>query len=526
MKQSQFKSKLVQFKKFVLNNLLSSVLSFIALITFLATIAAFAAIFPFDSGPDTIIWLLSFDLILFSALGIIIAKQAMNVWMEHKKNKVGSRLHVRLITVFITAATIPGILIAIVSTGFFYLVVQSWFSDRVKTAVEESFEIAQAYLIEHQQVIKGDVAAMANDLAMESPNSRYFQNIFDSQTRLRSLSEALIFDGTGKVIAHSGFSNALEFYPVTQKDIELVKEGDVALWPNYNKILEPDTTYEDRVRALIKLETLGELYLYVSRLVDPEILNHLQNAETAIEQYKEVEYFRKQFQYGITLFFIGFTFLLVTIAILYGIKFSRNLVTPIQRLILASDKVRSGNLNVEVILPEKDDELKKLSMAFNKMIESRRLDHTEIIKSRHEADLRRQLMEKILSAVSSAVVSLDHEFKIITTNRAAEKLFAKTQKQLIGKNIHTIIPAVEHLFINLSDSKQNAVEDQIKFLSSVGDFQTFHVILSAQELESSAQGYVMTLDDISEILSAQRKNAWSDVARRIAHEIKKYLKLV
>src|ERR1700752_4905623 len=240
-----------------------------ALASGIATYLALTGAPPFGPHPGAVLALLNLDLIMLLALGAVLAKRLIGVWAERRRGLAGSRLQIRLVVLFSLIAVLPTIIVAGFSYLFFSFGVEAWFSDRVRTAITESLAVAEAYLHEHQQAIRADVLAMANDLNRDALklalNPQHLEQVVSAQAALRGLTEAMIFDRAGHMLAKSSLSFRLGFEPVPEEKMRLADEGDVAIMTNDS---------DDRVRALVRLNQFGsDVYLYVGRFVEPRVLN-------------------------------------------------------------------------------------------------------------------------------------------------------------------------------------------------------------------------------------------------------------
>ena len=243
---------------------------------------------------------MNIDLIILLLLASLIARRIVMLWSGRKRGLAGSHLHVRLVYVFSILAAAPVIIMTVFSAFFFHFGVQAWFSQRVQTAINESQAVAQSYLEEHKQVIRADTLAMADDLNRQADilllNPRAFDTIMDTQSSLRNLSEALVFDEKGKIIARAGLTFALELEKVPPYALHQADEsGDVVLMTTQSK---------DRVRALVKLHNFENTYLFVGRMVDPQVLKHLRSTEEATQDYNDLQSKYGDLQVTVTLLFV------------------------------------------------------------------------------------------------------------------------------------------------------------------------------------------------------------------------------
>ena len=296
------------------------------------TFAAMTGNLPMVVGPWSILLLLNLDLILLLGLSALIARRLVILWAEHKRGLAGAHLHVRLVALFSLVAVTPTIVVATFSVLLFDFGLQGWFSDRVRTAVKESFVVAQAYLEEHRRSISSDALAMAQDLNREGVslvlNNYRFNQALAAQVRVRSLTEAIVFDGAGRILGRAGYSLLLDFDPqIPDWALKQAQDGEVV-------IMTADT--EDRVRALLRLDRFTNAYLYVGRLIDPRVLAHIDTTNNAARLYEELEGKRSDLQITFALIFVVVALMLLLAAVWVGLAFANNLTRPIGKLILRS----------------------------------------------------------------------------------------------------------------------------------------------------------------------------------------------
>jgi len=341
---------------------LSFLLIFAAILSGFATYAALTETPPFGDDPDTVIWLLNLDLIILLLLATLIGRRIVSIWSGRRRNIAGSRLHVRLVMIFSIMAAVPAIIMAVFSAFFFHFGVQTWFSENVRTAVVESQAVAESYLEEHQQVIKADILAMANDIdrqamLMMDAQSAY-DRVLDTQSLLRNLSEAMIFDQSGEILARSSLTFTLTFESVPNYIMDQAQGGEVVLLTNET---------DDRVRAIVRLNSGNDNFLFVGRQVDPVVLSHLAATKDAAARYSQLEGSYSGLQITVTMIFVVVALLLLLAAMWIGIVLARQLVTPISTLISVSDRVRAGDLTARVPEQAQVEEFDYLAQSFNRM---------------------------------------------------------------------------------------------------------------------------------------------------------------
>lgn len=493
---------------------LALALGVFALVSGLATLMALRGMWPGTAPPHLDQLFLLLNLVLLLPLVAIVAWRLVQLWTERRSGLAGSRLHTRLVVLFSLVAVIPTIVVAVLSYMLFSFGVQAWFSERVRTAVTGSLAVAQAYLHEHQQAIRADVASMANDLNRDanllSLDPQRFQEVVRAQAALRSLNEAIVFDGQGHLLARTGFSFALELQPVPDWAMAAARAGDIAVMTNDN---------DDRVRALVRLDRFGDVYLYAGRFIDPEVINHMRQTQSAVAQYEKLEGQRSHYQIAFSLVFFAVGLLLLTGAVWGGLSFATRLARPISLLVAAAERVRSGDLSARVPAGDSDEEFSSLSRAFNRMTHQLQTQQSELMEANRQLDQRRRFTETVLSGVSAGVIGLDQHGRINLPNRSASLLLGTELEQHIGQELTEVVPEMAELLVEMERRPDRLAESQVQLLRG-GRARTLLVRMAVERLEGEAKGYVVTFDDITELQAAQRKAAWADVARRIAHEIK------
>jgi two-component system nitrogen regulation sensor histidine kinase NtrY len=493
----------------------SFILIALAIISGFATYAALTETPPFGDDPNTVIWLLNLDLIILLLLATLIGRRIVSIWSGRRRNIAGSRLHVRLVLIFSVMAAVPAIIMAVFSAFFFHFGVQTWFSENVRTAVYESQAVAESYLEEHSQVIKADILAMANDIDRQAsrvmdPQSAYNQ-VLDTQSLLRNLSEAMIFDESGKILARSNLTFTLTFENVPNYLLEQAQDGEVIVLNNEE---------DDRLRALVKLNSGNGNFLFVGRRVDPGVLSHLEATKTAADRYTELEGRYSGLQITVTMIFVVVALLLLLAAMWVGIVLARQLVIPISTLISTSDRVRAGDLTARVPRQEQIEEFDYVAQSFNRMTSQLQQQRDELISANRQLDHRRRLTETVLTGVSAGVVGVNSKHEITLANSAACEMFERAASALIGSKITDILEDIEVILEEAHENPNKIKQTEIPFINSEGQKLTLTLRIAIELIGDEEQGAVLTFDDITELQSAQRKAAWADVARRIAHEIK------
>ncbi|WP_419901558.1 ATP-binding protein [Kiloniella sp.] len=467
--------------------------------------------------PGNLLLLLTADFILLMALIAIVVRRLVLLWLERKRGLAGAKLHSRLVGLFSVVAVTPTIIVAVVSVGFFEFGLKGWFNERVSTAVKESYAVAEAYLHEHRQGITADALAVSfdisqtlNSLIQDEPQ---FDEFLTEQANRLNLTEIVVFDRSGQVQGKAAFSFLLNFAPeIPDFAINNAINGEVV-------ILSPENN--DRVRALVYLGGFDGSFLIVGRLVDPNILKHIERAKEAVSLYTDLEGKRSGFVLTFAMIFAIVALMILLASVWVGLTFSNNLTGPISNLIAAAEKVREGNLDTRVISNQTEDEIGRLSRTFNLMTGELQRQQQELLSTNSQLDERTRFIEAVLGGVSAGVIGLNREGEITLPNRAASSFFVDQFEDLRGKHISTVMPEVSEFVEEARARPLRPVEKHIPYTQQNGIQRTL-LLRAVAELGDDFEiiGFVITFDDITELVSAQRKAAWSDVARRIAHEIK------
>tara|TARA_B100001057_G_scaffold451024_1_gene493629 strand:- start:5538 stop:7796 length:2259 start_codon:yes stop_codon:yes gene_type:complete len=485
----------------------------------IATYTVFAKAGAAGPDPNLVIAFLYLNLTLMLLIGVLVAHRLVRLWSRRRQGVAGTQLHTRLVMLFSFVAVIPTIVVAVFSVLLFDFGMRSWFSERIGTAVDASQVVAESYLEEHRQNIRGDALAMANDLNRDASvlnvSPKKLMKVITAQATVRNLTEVVVFESSGKVLARTGLSLTFDFEPFPEAAFQRARAGEVATI----------TSEIDRIRAIIRLNNFVDTYLYVGRFVDPEILAYIDKTKRAAAQYQDLEGKRFDIQITFALIFSIMALLLLFAAVWVGLTLATRLATPIGELILASRRISSGDLTARVSDTSEVDELDMLGKAFNNMTHQLQVQRDDLIAAHQEEDNRRRFTEAVLGGVSAGVIGLDHKGKITLPNRSAASLLGLKITDMNNKPLGDVVPEMVPLFdmAKLSSKVEVPYFNQVEALIELTreDKQiTLMTRITAEVAGKKINGFVVTFDDISELQSAQRVAAWGDVARRIAHEIK------
>ncbi|WP_376100461.1 ATP-binding protein [Roseomonas sp. CCTCC AB2023176] len=468
------------------------------------------------TSPSQIVAVLLVNAAFVLMLGISLTTRLVRVWAERRRGSAGSRLHVRLVLLFGGVAAVPAFLVAAFAAVFFNLGIQAWFSDRVRGTLEASLIASRAYLDEHRNTIRADALAIAAELNRASTllpdNTVGFSRLLSSLTALRGLTEAVVYDPVlGNVVAGAGLGSALTVDPPPAWANDIIRQGDVAVLA--------DESEQGMVRGVVALDSQPALLLQIGRPVDPSIIEHMQRTELTFQEYAQLDQNRSGLQITFALIFIIAALLVLLAAALIGLVIANQIARPIAHLANAAERVRTGDLSVRVDEGAADDEVGSLSRAFNRMTNQLAAQRSELLEAYRQLDDRRRFTESVLAGVSAGVIGLDPEGRINLPNRSASDLLGRDLDPLVGHHLDDVVPEFGILLTAVMDSPDRARTEEIP-VTARGSRRTLLVRIGAEAAEGEVTGYVLTFDDITDLLSAQRQAAWADVARRIAHEIK------
>jgi two-component system nitrogen regulation sensor histidine kinase NtrY len=486
-----------------------------ALMVGLATFIILARGSPLGWKPGVGVGLVLANLSVLLLLGAVLAGRLTRVWVERRRGSAGSRLHVRLVFLFSGVAVAPTIVVACFAVAFFHFGIQSWFNDPVRASLAESLQVSRGYLDEHRNNIRAVALEMANDLARAgrflSADPTVFAEVLNTQTTLRGLTEAVIYEPTtGQVLAAAGIFVGMGVEAPPQSATEQALRGDVAV------LNGGDGT---RVRAVVRLESIPPLMLMIGRPIDPAILGYMQRTEQAVSEYQRLDENRSWLQIAFAWIFAIVALLVLLAAGLIGLIMANQIARPIGTLINAAERVRSGDLGVRVREAATGDEVAGLSRAFNRMTGQLAAQRTELMEAYSQIDERRRFTETVLAGVSAGVIGLDARARIELPNRTADELLGLDLLAAIGHKLAEIVPEFGSLIEDVAASPEKPRTAEIQ-IGPPNRRRTLLVRIGAELSGGRPDGFVVTFDDITELQSAQRKAAWADVARRIAHEIK------
>ncbi|OEO29406.1 hypothetical protein VW23_025640 [Devosia insulae DS-56] len=460
----------------------------------------------------TIIWVIN-GLLVVSVVALVLTEATLLV-QARVRGQAGAGLQVRMVAMFATVAAVPALLVAVVAMISLNQGLDQWFSERTRTMVESSRLVARSYLLEHSQVLRDDIIWVANELeqargTFETDRTK-FQRILTALAVTRSLPFTSLISADGDTLMKAQI-NAPGTAPRVPAGLT---QGVVEGTPTE---IGPGRT--NLVGSVVKLRGYDNTYLFVARPVDPEVLEFTRLTDANITEYRNYESNRLVFQITFTLMYVGMALVLLLAAVWIGIALANRFVDPIRNLMIASSRVSDGDLDVRVPVQEGRGDLRDLSSRFNTMTQQLKTQRVALVEANETNEKRRQFTEAVVEGVSAGIVGLDPFGAITLVNLRAAEMVGSDEISLVGKRIDEVIPGLAPVIERAKSARRGTIRDQIE-IGSGPDYRTYQVQLTREGTMTESKGFVVTLDDITDLLSAQRTGAWADVARRIAHEIK------
>lgn len=482
-----------------------------ALITYLI-LTGLTPIVPRD---EVVLIALLINFVLLLAMLIILAYQIYGFWKAWRDRIPGARLHVRIVALFCVIAALPAILLAAAATTTFSVSLDSWFTNKTRAIIANSLDVARAYVNEHGQVIRTDIVNMARDIdaSLDSVQNdpAQFTQLLMAQAGLRELPSVYIIDKDGKPLVTALEDPELPFIQPSADTMAHAGAGQVPLLLPANS---------NRVVAIKKLDNYPGQYLYVAREVSGAVLAAMARTEQGVSQYEALRQQRGNLTLVHGLMYLMISLSALLSAIWTGIWFAGRFVAPIRRLIIGAQQVSRGNFAIE--LPERrgEGDLRRLSMTFNRMTRELKHQRDALVETNEQLTDRRRFMEAVLSGVTAGVIGLDNEDNVTLFSRSAQQLLALSEEAVVGKKLSDVLPAFAPVIAKRDDNPNKLRAQDEVAMNVAGEERTFAVRVTREQAGEGDEGSVVTFDDISELVSAQRTAAWADVARRIAHEIK------
>ena len=488
----------------------------LGIVSGLSTFAILTGLTPIIPTGQVTLILLAINAGLLLLMAAMIGGQVLFLFQERRKGTAGAGLHIRLIFLFSLIAVVPAIIVAVFASATLNRGLDTWFSLRTQAIVNSAVTVAEEYIKNTAEATRADVANISADLNQQKTlfdtDRAAFVRRVARHTALRGLAGAFVFDQSQKRIDVNVTANdRVKFLAPTPETIALADKGEL--------VLIPPGEGGNLVRALIKLQNFPTHYFYVYRVISPTVIQQLTKTREAKAEYDRLMQQRigVQLTFGMMYAVVAFVFLLAAIWI--GLWFSDRLVAPIVRILDASRRVAQGDFAAKVSTIEGIGDLETLARTFNFMTDQIAQHQDELLKTNDQLDERRRFTEAMLAGVSAGVIGIDPNERISLANRSALHLLGAPEQGMLGQPFSTALPAFASLFEQAKSRPSGFAEGQVDTQLQGRDL-SFVARITTELSDDAQHGFVLTFDDITDLVSAQRNTAWADIARRIAHEIK------
>ena len=504
-----FSKRELFFKKDKIQNY---VFIFIFLISFSISLIIFLMLSGYLSelqNEEQISLLLSINFSMIIILIIISLDKIIKIFF-FKKNRIKSNLRIQFTSLFLIISFIPTTIVTVFSLVFFDQGVKLWFNDKLNQVIKGSKNISESYFNEHTQSIKNDILYLNSEINNEKivffTDKTRLSNLLSYFVEIKDLQEAIIFERSGQLLAKVG-SFFIESEPAPPLWARYTADdGDIAVFTNDDRT---------KVRALLKLQRAIPTYLSIGKNVDSNVLSRVESVNQAAIEYNNIEKKIDHFQDQFNKLFLAINFLMILLAIWFGLKFSNKIIDPIMEIILASEKIIKGDLTTRIRNFKGYYDFNILSKVLNKMLDNLNDQKNKLIKAKETINLRRKFTEKIINDVSTGIISIDLKYKILLFNKKAKEIFGKD----FDKNFFKKKSEIKDFIKNFQHNSFNSNQTQIRYMTK-DSIKILNLKVSSEFEKNKMKGYLINIDDVTELVSAQKNAAWSNVARYMAHEIK------
>ena len=460
---------------------------------------------PLAAPSRYVLALLTANLVLILTLAAVAAFRVVALFGPRAKD-AGVRLHRRFVITFALSAVAPAVIMAL----FFGVVitqgVETWFSNRVRTVVDNASIVSRAYVDEQKEFMRNRMGPMAEDLNRNEAGFErarlQFSTLLAYELPERDMAAVYVIDGEGRVLARAEQPSAPPFLAPPPADFAAAAHRDQVALPFSS----------DYIRALMRLRAYPDAYLYVARPMGEGIMAQLRRSQESVAAYRLADRYSARIQAIFTLSYVETGLLVLVGAIWVGVTVATGIAAPVSRLVQAADRVAGGDLSARVDTSRDPEEIAVLSRAFNRMTGDLQDQQTALTAANREAQDRTRFIEAVLSGVSAGIIGLDPLGRISVMNARAATLMGLQERSALGRPLAIVAPELAEVLGRARSADADTELDVVRG----GETRRLRVRASGR----GETGLVLTFDDITRLLTAQRNAAWRDVARRIAHEIK------
>lgn len=478
-----------------------------------------------------LMWLVITNVFVASTLIVLVLARIWNLWSNRRNRLAGSRMHMQMVWLFSIVAVVP----AAVAFAFAFSILRTSmndvFSARIDTYQNTARDIANGLVESIVADMQADMIDTATDIVRNERTNIGFertpisfrQYLLDVQLKARGWSALYILDGNFRIIARIeaedgdyGLPEAAIFERL--QSLPIYEEDDGTYNLNAFSFTANDTERLDYWRGIMKVPVYDNGYLIAYKPITPVVSERLLGVRAMAADWEQAKRARRRLERVFTAGYIVLGLTILFGAVWAALSAANKIVSPIGRLVSMADRVSAGDFDARVAVEKSDGEIGELARSMNHMTAELQHQRSDLIETNRRYDQRRRFTEAVLSGVSAGVLGVSTDGRVAIANRSAAELLGLSAPKMIGDALVNIVPEISALFEEAKTARESEVGGQLVF-SRDGRDSTFNVRI-VRDRAGEDNSFVVTIDDITQLISAQRNAAWGDVARRIAHEIK------
>ncbi|MDC1185110.1 ATP-binding protein [Alphaproteobacteria bacterium] len=464
-------------------------------------------------NPLKLQYFLLADVFFVIILLALIIRQLILIIIYKRSQKDESRLYIKFVNLFAAMAVGPTLGLVVITSLFFNLEFRTWYGGAVKDAVVNSNIVARDYENEIQAEIISDTQLIMREIIKVSRNNEVNINAINQGLsefiNLRTISNIYLFNRSGEIYSNFKDQENKNYLLPSDDIFEILDKNRVYIF-QLNK---------NSISAYKKINFLGDVFMQVNRELNTNIWEHVSATKDAYNIYTAKESESAGIQITYSMIFVLFSIGFILVAVLIGFNLARRLSKPISNLIESANEISKGNFDSRVSEIDQFEEIKVLISSYNKMIGEIESKQNQLISKSNEDEEKRLFIEAILSLLTIGVISLDQHFNIIFYNQTTNTLFKGTKKLENNSSFLLYFSEWSKIFNNFKKSKKILENFQTEILIK-DDLRNFNVRIIKELKDDKINGYIVAIDDTTSFILAEKHAAWSDIARKIAHEVK------
>ncbi|WP_342362565.1 PAS domain-containing sensor histidine kinase [Terrarubrum flagellatum] len=477
-----------------------------------ATFVVLAGFMTVEPSSHLVLAMFGLNVLLIGLLLIIVILEALALFRARRAQAAGAKLHGRIMRWFGFVATAPAILMAVIAMITLDRGLDPWFSSSVSSVITRSVEIAKEYTETQCRMMTREIGLMAGDLDRAKPMfdeaKGTFSQFLTNRAKYLGFPHVMLVKSDGTILDKVELAQLDGALMPEKEDFEAAADGEPWCFiPKEGNVF----------RLLLKLNAYPDTFVFAGRPVDPRALEFPAVAEAGLVYYRALEERKGGIKFAFATLYTMIALVVPLCAAWLGLSFANRLVAPVRRLITAADQVSTGNFALQVPIRESDGDLAFLGRTFNKMTEELRRQRDRLVDASAVIDERRRFTEAVLSGVSAGVIGLDNRGSVTVVNPSAQQLLQIDPGAALSKPLAEIWSELAAL---IAKSGRSSQQHQMSLVRNGRERLVNVRVTTERSPDSDERGQIITIDDITDLVTAQRTSAWADVARRIAHEIK------